>query len=158
MALSTSGLLDGGGRGLDLLRDAVKVLERSPARLEHARALVNLGGGLRRRGQVDAARKSLAEGADHAHRCGAVALADRARKELVAAGARPRRASLRGPEALTPAESRVARMAAQGLTNRDIAQALFVSTKTVEWQLSRAYEKLAVHSRTQLSGALKSTD
>jgi len=158
MALSTSGLLDGGGRGLDLLRDAVKVLERSPARLEHARALVNLGAGLRRRGQVDAARKSLAEGAHHAHRCGAVALADRARRELVAAGARPRRASLRGPEALTPAESRVARMAAQGLTNRDIAQALFVSTKTVEWQLSRAYEKLAVHSRTQLSGALKSTD
>jgi len=158
MALSTTGLLHPGPRGLELLGDAVEVLGRSPARLEYARAQVNLGIGMRRRGQREAAREPLAEGADHAHRCAGIALADRARSELVAAGARPRRASLRGPEALTPAESRVARMAAQGLTNRDIAQALFVSTKTVEWQLSRAYGKLAVHSRTQLSGALKSTD
>ncbi|HTX13246.1 MAG TPA: AAA family ATPase [Solirubrobacteraceae bacterium] len=158
VALSTAGLLDSGARGLELLSDAVKVLEPSPARLEHARALVNLGAGLRQRGQREAARRPLAEGSDHAHRCGGVALADRARTELLAAGARPRRSSLRGPDALTPAELRVARMAAQGLTNREIAQALFVSTKTVEWQLSRAYQKLAVRSRTQLHSALKSTD
>ncbi|MBV9820023.1 MAG: AAA family ATPase [Solirubrobacterales bacterium] len=158
MALATGGLLDLGDRGLERLGEAVSVLERSPARLEHARALVNLGVGLRQRGQREAARRALAQGADRAHRCGAVALGDRARAELVATGARPRRMSLRGPDALTPAELRVARMAAQGLSNRDIAEALFVSTKTVEWQLSRAYEKLAIHSRTQLPAALSSTD
>ena len=87
-------------------------------------------------------------------RCGAFALAERAREESVAAGARPRREALSGPGALTPAELRTARMATEGLTNREIAQALFVSTKTVETHLSHAYAKLGIQRRAELSAAL----
>jgi DNA-binding CsgD family transcriptional regulator len=154
IALSTWGRLDRGPQGLARLEEAVAVLERSPARLEHARSLVNLGAGLRERGQHQAAREYLAQGLDIAYGRGAVPLAELARSELVASGARPRRASTRGPDALTPAEARAARMAADGLSNREIAQALFVSTKTVEGQLSHAYRKLGIHSRTELAAAL----
>ena len=155
MALSACGLLDPGPEGLALLDEAVRVLEGSGARLEHARALVNLGAGLRTRGERDRARDPLSRGLDIAQRCGAPALQERARAELVATGARPRRRALSGPDSLTPAELRTARMAAEGLTNREIAQALFVSTKTVEWQLSHVYMKLDIHSRKELAGALK---
>jgi DNA-binding CsgD family transcriptional regulator len=130
------------------------VLEGSPARLEHARALVNLGAGLRALGHREQARAPLSKGLELAHRCGAAALVDRARAELRAAGARPRRNTLTGPDALTPAELRTARLAADGRSNREIAQALFVSTKTVEAQLSQAYAKLSIARREQLGGAL----
>ena len=98
--------------------------------------------------------RSLGAGLDLAHRSGAVALAELARAELVATGARPRRASRHGPGSLTPAELRTAEMAASGMGNRDIAQALFVSTKTVETQLSQAYAKLGISSRAGLAQAL----
>jgi DNA-binding CsgD family transcriptional regulator len=154
MALSTSGLLEPGPPGLARLREAVAILERSPAALEHARALVNLGQALRLRGEREHAQEAVRHGLDIAHACRAVALAARARAELVASGARPRRDARTGPAALTPAELRTARMAVGGLTNRQIAQALFVSTKTVEAQLSRAYAKLAIPGRTELAAAL----
>jgi DNA-binding CsgD family transcriptional regulator len=154
MALGARGGLEGGPQGLALLQEAVSLLADSPARLERARALVNLGSGLRRRDQGLAAREPLAAGLDLAHQCGAVALAETARAELVATGARPRRASLRGPGALTPAELRSAEMAATGMSNREVAQALFVSTKTVETQLSQAYAKLGIGSRAELAEAL----
>jgi DNA-binding CsgD family transcriptional regulator len=154
MALSACGGLDAGPEGLVQLREAVTLLQDCGARLEHARALVNLGIGLRRRDETLAAREPLAAGLDLAHRCGAAALAEAARAELVATGARPRRASLRGPDALTPAELRTAEMAAAGRSNREIAQALFVSTKTVETQLSQAYAKLGIGSRAELGAAL----
>jgi DNA-binding CsgD family transcriptional regulator len=86
--------------------------------------------------------------------CGATPLAKRAETELLATGARPRRIALSGPESLTPSERRVAGMAAEGQTNREIAQALFVTPKTVEVHLSSVYRKLAIESRTQLSAAL----
>ncbi len=155
IALSTCGTLDPGPGGLDRLREGVEVLARSPARLEHARALVNLGAGLRARSERMAAREPLAEGLDLATRCGGWALAQRARTELVACGARPRRAVRTGPDALTPAELRAARMAAAGMTNREIAQALFLSTKTVEGQLSQVYARLGIRSRAGLSAALE---
>jgi DNA-binding CsgD family transcriptional regulator len=154
MALSAGGALDAGPQGLEQLREAVALLDESPALLERARALVNLGAGLRRRDELLAAREPLSAALDVAHRCGAVALAEAARAELVATGARPRRASLRGPESLTPAELRTAEMAAAGMSNREVAQALFVSTKTVETQLSQAYAKLGISSRTDLVEAL----
>ncbi len=157
LALSTSGGLDGGAEGLAALREAVALLDDSPARLARAQALVNLGIGLRRRDEGLAAREPLAAGLDLAYQCGAVALADTARTELVATGARPRRASLRGPGSLTPAELRTAEMAASGMSNREIAQALFVSTKTVETQLSQAYSKLGIGSRAELAAALTGT-
>lgn len=155
VALSTSGLLDGGEQGLAWLQEAAWTLERSPAHLEHARALVNLGAGLGARGRREEARAPLSQGLDLAHRCGASVVAQRARTELIASGARPRRDALRGVDALTPAELRAAQMAAQGLSNRQIAQALFVSTKAVEGQLSHAYAKLGIRGRGELADALR---
>ena len=154
VALSTFGAVEPGANGLTSLRDGVATLAGTPARLEHARALVNLGAGLRARGEPDTARAPLSEAFDIAHGLGAFALADQARAELVASGARPRRARLRGPDALTPAELRAARMAAGGLSNREIAQALFVSAKTVETQLSHAYAKLGIAGRNELASSL----
>jgi DNA-binding CsgD family transcriptional regulator len=158
VALSAAGSVEPGADGLALLRDAVGALERTPAKLEHARALVNLGAGLRARGEHEQARTPLSQAFDIAHRLGASALADQARAELVAAGARPRRARLEGPDALTPAELRTARMAAGGLSNRKIAQALFVSAKTVETQLSHAYAKLGISGRSELASALSASN
>lgn len=131
---------------------------RSPARLEHARALLHLSQGLRVRGERERARETVSHALDIAHSCDAQALAADARAELVASGARPRRDARSGLGALTPAELRTARMAVGGLTNREIAQALFVSTKTVEAQLSRAYAKLAVPGRTDLGAGLSTED
>jgi DNA-binding CsgD family transcriptional regulator len=154
VALSACGRLDSSPLGLERLREAVDLLASTPARLDHARALVNLGARLRERGESAQARTVLARGMDIAHGAGALALAERAREELVAAGARPRREALSGPGALTPAELRTARMATEGLTNREIAQALFVSTKTVETHLSHAYAKLGIERRAELPIAL----
>jgi len=155
IALSLSGLLESSDDGLVRLHQAVELLGRTPARLEQARALVNLGEGLRVRGQRADARQALTDGLEFAHRCGSGALAGRARAELVAGGARPRRSALSGPDALTPAELRTARMAAGGLSNREIAQSLFVSSKTVESHLSQVYAKLSIRSRRELAGALR---
>jgi DNA-binding CsgD family transcriptional regulator len=154
IALSVRGTLDPDEDALVSLRQAVEILERSPAPLEHARALVNLGAGLRVRGQHKHAREQLTHALHIAHRLHGVALADLARTELVASGARPRRQALTGPDSLTPAELRTARMAAEGQTNREIAQALFVSAKTVEAQLSQTYSTLSIHSRRDLAVAL----
>jgi DNA-binding CsgD family transcriptional regulator len=158
IALSTCGTLDSGERGVKQLEEAVAILERSPARLEHARALVNLGAALRERCERARAREALARGLDIAHRLGAVALADRAQAELVASGARPRRRAQSGREALTPAELRTASMAAEGLSNRQIAESLFVSARTIEAQLRQAYSKLAIRSRGELIEALRTTE
>ena len=130
------------------------MLAVSDARLEHARALTELGALLRRRGERSAARERLGQALDLAHHCGGLAIAERARQELRIAGARPRRDALRGRDALTPSELRVARMAADGMTNRSIAQALFVTLRTVELHLTSSYAKLGIGSRTELAEAL----
>ncbi|WP_040600681.1 helix-turn-helix domain-containing protein, partial [Patulibacter medicamentivorans] len=85
---------------------------------------------------------------------GAGRLAALARDELAASGARPRRTALRGPSSLTPAERRVAELATKGLGNREIAETLWVTRKTVEVHLGNAYGKLGIRSRTQLPEAL----
>lgn len=157
-ALSTCGSLDPGSQGLAQLEEAVAVLAAAPAPLEHARALVNLGAGLAGRGEHLRAREPLALGLDLAHGLGAALLAERARGALVASGARPRREALSGPGSLTAAELRTARMAAEGLSNREIAEALFVSAKTVETHLSHAYAKLAIGGRAGLRAALEGAD
>jgi DNA-binding CsgD family transcriptional regulator len=158
MALRAAGLIEGGDAGIDFLRQAVTVLESSPAALERARALTDLGAALRRRGKRSDAREPLRAGLELAQRCGAGALAERAHRELVSTGARPRRLVRSGVDALTASERRVAAMASEGLTNREIAQALFVSAKTVETHLGHAYRKLDIGSRTQLSRALRGRD
>ncbi len=154
LAMLARGLVDDGDGGLASLRHAVEMLGQSGAELEHARALVALGAGLRERGQGKLARGPLAEGQDLAWRLGAETVAAWARTELLATGARPRRKLLSGIDALTPAELRTARIAADGLSNREIAQVLFVSTKTVEAQLSQVYTKLGIHGRGHLAAAL----
>jgi DNA-binding NarL/FixJ family response regulator len=155
IALRVAGLVQGGDRGLELLHESVSVLANSPALLERAYSLVELGSALRRKGQRAAAREPLAQALELAARCGARRLAARARQELKAIGARPRREWRTGFEALTPGELRVVRLAAEGHSNRDIAQQLYVTLKTIEGHLSRAYDKLAISSRRELSQILK---
>jgi DNA-binding CsgD family transcriptional regulator len=153
-ALRVAGLVEGGKRGLALLEEAVQVLAGSPAKLEHAKARTELGAALRRANRRSQARQQLRHAVELATICGAAALAARAERELLATGARPRRIALSGVESLTPSERRVAEMAAAGPTNREIAQALFVTQRTVEVHLTSIYRKLSISSRSQLATAL----
>jgi DNA-binding CsgD family transcriptional regulator len=153
-ALRTLGVVEGGATGLASLEEAVAVLEDSAARLEHARALVDLGAMLRRSGQRTAATERLRAGMDLAHRCGATALVEAAAAQLRLAGARPRRIEVTGRGSLTPSERRVTDLATEGMSNKEIAQALFVTLRTVEMHLSNAYRKLGISSRDQLATAL----
>jgi DNA-binding CsgD family transcriptional regulator len=155
LGLRVAGLALGGEQGLDLLVESVDALRGSPALLERAYSLAELGAALRRAGRRAAAREPLAEALDLAARCGARPLAARAREELKATGARPRREWRTGVEALTPSELRVVRLAADGKTNREIAHALYVTPKTVEGHLARAYGKLEIKGRTELPRALE---
>ena len=154
VAMRTVGLVEGGERGLQCLAEAAEVLEDSSDRLEYARALVELGAATRRGGRKADARGPLGDGLDLARACGATALAERAYEELRATGARPRKMLYTGVEALTPSERRVAAMAAEGMSNREIAQSLFVTPKTVEVHLSHCYRKLEISSRRELPRAL----
>jgi DNA-binding CsgD family transcriptional regulator len=138
---------------VDRLHSALRLLDEPPARLERARVLTDLGAVERGTGLLREAKEHLGEALDLATSCRAVPLAERARSELLAAGARPRRTQLHGHEALTASEARVARLAAQGLSNTAIAQTLFISRKTVEKHLANAYRKLGIASRSQLDAA-----
>ncbi len=140
--------------GIETLREAIAVLEPSTARLEHAKALAALGSALRRRRQPTEAREPLRRALELAAVCGADGLAEHVRSELYATGTRPRNDAMSGPDSLTPSERRVADLAAGGQTNRDIAQALFVTPKTVEVHLSNTYRKLGIRSRRELPAAL----
>jgi DNA-binding CsgD family transcriptional regulator/RecA/RadA recombinase len=153
-ALRVAGLVQSGNEGLALLQEAVELLADSPAKLEQAKARTELGAALRRANERAKAREQLRRAVELATICGARPLAARAESELLATGARPRRIALSGLESLTPSERRVAELAAQGPTNREIAQALFVTPKTVEVHLSHAYRKLGISSRSQLASAL----
>ena len=154
ISLRAAGVIEQGNAGIDYLREAVANLERSPARLEHARALADLGAALRRSGQRRDAQAVLRDALDLADRCGGITVAKQARDELVITGARPRRARIAGVDALTASERRVAQLAAQDLTNRQIAQQLFVSMHTVSTHLGHIYSKLGINDRTQLAAAL----
>jgi DNA-binding CsgD family transcriptional regulator len=154
VALRAAGLVEAGEPGIELLRQSLAMLELARAPLELARTLVELGAALRRANQRAAARDTLRVGLDAARACGAERLAARAHQELRATGARPRRQMVNGRDALTSSEMRVAQMAAAGSSNRDIAQTLFVTAKTVENQLGSTYRKLGINSRQDLPGAL----
>lgn len=153
-ALRTLALVEPGQRALDRLAEAVELLADSPAQLERAECLIGYGAALRRSRQRVRALPPLRDGLDLATRAGADVLAETARQELLAAGARPRRAAVSGRDALTTSELRVARLAAEGATNRDIAQALFLTTRTVETHLTAAYRKLRITGRAQLHAAI----
>ena len=120
--------------------------------------LVDLGAALRRANRRADARDPLRRALDLAERNGMRLLARRARDELHATGARPRRAALTGPHALTAAEHRVARLAAEGSSNREIAEQLYVTQRTVETHLTHVFAKLDIHARAELAVALTRTD
>jgi DNA-binding CsgD family transcriptional regulator len=153
-AQRTLGLAVGGSEGLALMREAAAVLDDSPARLERAHALSELGAALRRAGHRRDAREPLREALALARRCGAAGLARDTDHELQACGERRRRHTPIGAGSLTPGERRVAELAASGMTNRQIAQALFLTVKTIEAHLSASYDKLGIGSRQQLAEAL----
>jgi DNA-binding CsgD family transcriptional regulator len=154
IALRARGLLCKAEQQISLLTQAVAALEACPSRLERARALTDLGAALRRASRRREAQEVLRRALDLAAGCGARALAVRAREELLTAGARPRRERVSGVDALTASERRVAQMASTGMTNREIAQALFVTMKAVALHLTHVYEKLEIAGRTELSVAL----
>jgi DNA-binding CsgD family transcriptional regulator len=155
VALRGLGLALGGEDGVEQLKRSVAALEQAEAQLELCRSMVELGAAIRRAGRPTEAREALRKALDLADRRRLPALAERAREELRAAGGRPRRAALSGVDSLTPGELRVVEMAAAGMTNREIAQDLFVTVKAVQWHLGNAYRKLDVSGRGELAGALE---
>ncbi|ETK32810.1 ATP-binding protein [Microbispora sp. ATCC PTA-5024] len=156
-ALRVAGTLAAGEEAEALLREAVAVLEPSPARLEHAKALVALGACLRIAGKRPEARACLRAGAGLAEACGAAPLVELARGELSASGVRAGVVPAKGRSMLTPSELRVAGLAADGVSNREIAQILFVSPRTVEQHLGSVYRKLGISSREALPAALEAS-
>jgi DNA-binding CsgD family transcriptional regulator len=153
-ALTAAGLLARGSEEFEQLAEAERLLERAGASVELARTLTEHGASLRRDGRRREARELLRRGLDVATGCGAVATARRARQELIAAGAKPRRERISGVESLTASELRVAQLAAQGLTNRQIAQDLFITMRTVSAHLGHAYAKLDISDRAELAAVL----
>ena len=154
VALRTTATLDIERDGIEMLGEAVTHLPQERSALERARTLVELGAALRRSGHRADAREPLHEAIDLGRRCGALLLARRAHTELRAAGGHPRSPLRTGLDGLTPSERRVAEMAADGLTNKEVAQALFVTVKTVEMHLANVFRKLGIGSRSQLQDAL----
>jgi DNA-binding CsgD family transcriptional regulator len=151
--LHAAALLRTGERRVEVLRAALEHLERSQRALARARVLVELGASLRRNGRRRDSQDPLRQGLDLAQRCGAPILARRALEEIRATGSRPRRTALSGADALTPRERQVTELAARGMSNREIAKALYVTLKTVEWHLRNAFTKLGVGSRRELAAA-----
>ena len=123
-----------------------------------ARAQLAYGGWLRRQRRVADSRTPLREAARAFDALGLRCFAERALRELRASGERARR---RVPEAwteLSPQELQIAQLAAEGLSNRDIGERLYLSHRTVSTHLYRLFPKLGITSRTQLRGALEAPD
>jgi DNA-binding CsgD family transcriptional regulator len=153
-ALRAEGLL-AGEDGTELLRASLAALDGCPSGLERATTLLHLGAALRRENHRIEAREPLHEALELADAIGAEGLAESARRELRAAGSRPRRVARTGVAGLSPQEQRIAALAAQGQSNPNIAQALFLSRRTVEMHLGNAYRKLGIASRRDLPRALQ---
>jgi len=154
MTLHAASLLERGDAQLGLLRDATEELARSQSRLEYAAALCDYGAALRRANRRTDARAPLNVAFQIARDAHARPLRDRAAQELKATGARVSRPQASGIDALTASEQRIAAMAAAGMGNRDIAQALFITVKTVETHLAHVYQKLNLTGRSQIPAVL----
>ena len=155
IALRRRARTETGGEAVETLQQALDILAETEARLELARTHAALGSALRRAGRRVDARSHLQKGLDLAHRGGATGVEAQLREELTAAGGRPRRSAVTGVESLTPTELRVAELAAEGLSNRQIAELIFVSRNTIAWHLRNIYRKLQVESREQVSQSLQ---
>ncbi|WP_320064961.1 ATP-binding protein [Micromonospora sp. RTGN7] len=139
---------------LQLMQEAVSAFEGSYFHLDLGRTLVDLGRAQTRAGRQRDARDSFRRGLDMAHRCGAEMLAEQAHVDLVRSGGRPRRRAQSGRDALTPTEERIAQMVVGGKTNREIAQDLFVSLRTIELHLTNIYRKFRILGRSELVAAM----
>jgi DNA-binding NarL/FixJ family response regulator len=155
-SLVTLGIVEGAQQGIARISEGVALLAKSQLTSAYVEGLIALGAELRRLRRPSQAREPLRAALDLAERGGLGLLASEAEAQLRATGARPRRRTLRGVDALTASEQRVARLAAQGLTNRAIAQALFLSPKTVERHLGQIYSKLEITGRAELAAVLNS--
>ncbi|MEU3923326.1 AAA family ATPase [Streptomyces sp. NPDC029004] len=156
VALRARGLITGGSAGADMLRESVRLLESSTARFSYAQALADHGALVRHNGLPSAARSVLQQAVSIAKQCGAIAVEGFAQEELRAAGYRAESRASHGLEALTRSERRVADLAAEGMTNKEIAAKLFVGLRTVEVHLSNTYHKLGISGRAGLAEALPS--
>ncbi|HEX5910707.1 MAG TPA: LuxR C-terminal-related transcriptional regulator, partial [Thermoleophilaceae bacterium] len=154
-SLTALGRAQEGKEAVATLAEAVRASAHSQSPVIRARALVELGAALRRDGQRVDARERLREGGELAGTAGARLLQEQALEELSIAGARQRDPFSSGVDALTPSERRVAEHAARGMTNREIAETLFVTQKTIEVHLGNTYGKLGIRSRNQLQAALE---
>ncbi|MFD5393205.1 LuxR C-terminal-related transcriptional regulator [Streptomyces sp. NPDC127097] len=154
ISLRTVGMITRGRAGLKTLEDSVGLLEEAGATLEQARSLVEYGTLRWEAGHGRVAREVTMRGLVLARQCGATGLADLARERLRAFGARPRRTQAVGVSALTASEHRVAQLAARGLTNREIAETLFITQRTVENHLTSGFRKLGITGRRQLAPLL----
>lgn len=154
--LLAAAMATGGRARLDLLSEALEVLADSPARLEHAKAAYQLGHELLSRDDAPAARRHLRLAIELATRCGYHALGAVARNLLVTAGGRMPQLAASPLDSLTESERRIAALAKRGVSNREIAEALFITPRTVEMHLTNVYRKLDVRGRTDLPGGLGS--
>lgn len=150
LAHRSSALCRDGEDRIDGLRVAADHAARGPSPLVRAGVLLDLGVALRRDRRRADARLPLQQALDLAGRAGATRLVVEATRELDATGARRRAGPAWGLDALTPREHELARLAAQGLSNTEIAERLFITRKTVEAHLSTIYRKLEIGSRKDL--------
>jgi DNA-binding CsgD family transcriptional regulator len=145
LLLAARGDLEGALRSV---QEALAAQESLDMPVERARTTLVLGQMLRRSKQRREARAAFEEALEAFEAVGATLWAKRARAELARVPVR------RAPGDLTPTEERIAGLAASGLTNRVIAEQIFVSPKTVESNLARVYRKLAIRSRAELGRAM----
>jgi DNA-binding CsgD family transcriptional regulator len=137
-----------------LYREAVERLGRTRMRVEHARARLLYGEWLRRQGRRVDARAQLRTACDAFTAMGVQAFADRAWHELLATGETVRKRTVETYGELTAQETHIARLAADGLTNPEIAVELYLSPRTVEWHLRKVFTKVGVTTRRQLRRSL----
>lgn len=133
-----------------LFAEAIERLERTDVALHLARARLSYGEQLRRMNRRTDARRQLTGAYEMFTAMGATAFAERARRELIAAGEKVRRQPLSSGDELTAQEAQIARLAADGHTNQEIGAQLFISVHTVEWHLRKVFVKLDITSRRQL--------
>jgi DNA-binding CsgD family transcriptional regulator len=147
-----------GARAEELYREALGLLDRSQMRVDLARTHLLYGEWLRRANRRVDARAQLRAAHDQFTLIGMEAFAERARTELLATGERVRKRTLQTRDDLTSQERQIAQLARDGLTNPEIGARLFLSPRTVEWHLRKVFTKLGIHSRSELAGALPSSE
>jgi DNA-binding CsgD family transcriptional regulator len=145
-------------QALEMLSEALELAESTPRKPVTVRVLASYGAALRRVERIPEARDALYRAVDMAGEMGMERLRERAHRDLVLAGGRPRRVRATGPRSLTAAQQQVARLAASGRTNRQIAEDLFVTIKTVETHLAAVYRKLGIATRDALADMLGALD